>query len=128
MAKRKTEAAPASQPQDAGNQPQTNAATAPAAAPQDAGPSNEPAMPPGDQVTVGRPVLLHFTEGQKFDGERLASGVIVKVCDDGTINVKAFGGNGGADATFTGVMHKSEVDAKADDDAAKHLPSWTQAW
>lgn len=49
-----------------------------------------------------------------FDGDEEAVGIVVKVNGDGTLNVKGFAPNGGADHTFTGVRNKAEVDAMPD--------------
>lgn len=45
-----------------------------------------------------------------FDGEEMASAIVVKVNDDGSVNLKVLAPNGGADIFITGVRHRSEFD------------------
>jgi hypothetical protein len=45
-----------------------------------------------------------------FDGEMMAAAIVVKVNDDGTVNLRVFAPNGGADISVTGVHHHSEYD------------------
>lgn len=72
-------------------------------------PTSTPASAPTVTVTPGRIVLVKPASG--IDGEAGAVGIVVKVNGDGSVNVKAFSPNGGADVTFTGVRHAAEVEA-----------------
>lgn len=67
---------------------------------------------PKQSVTPGRMVTLRFPDERPFDGATVAAGVVVNTeFDDGSINVKAFAPNGGADVTFTGVRYRPDVEA-----------------
>ncbi len=83
-----------------------------------AGEQNEP----GD--LLGSTVKVCWPGEQTFDGEQEAVGLVVKVAEDGTLNVKALAPNGGADQTITGLVSAEDHDQIGDDDPAKNLPWW----
>jgi hypothetical protein len=95
-----------------------------------------PAPNPPATATPGRIVTLTFdpkrdAEGKptfSFDGEHVAAAVVTRVYDDGSINVKAFAPNGGADQAFTGVRHKADVDAMPDGADKNAAMSVTWDW
>ncbi len=78
--------------------------------------------------TIGDDVMICWPEGQKFDGEQKALGKVLKIGDDGTLNVKVFGPNGGADAFFTGVRSKEAYDAAEENSPDRRLPWFEQDW
>lgn len=71
-------------------------------------PVEQPPKPPAT-VTPCRLVMLTFDAARPFDGEVHVPGLVLKVFEDGTINVKAFAPNGGADVTVTGVHHVDDA-------------------
>lgn len=81
---------------------------------------------PRQAVTPGRIVSLRF--GKPFDGSDTAAGLVVKVEDDDSINVKAFAPNGGSDHTFTGVLYREVVDAMPDGADKNAARSCTWEW
>jgi hypothetical protein len=71
---------------------------------------------------ISRLRMIILTLVDPLDGETEWGGIVTKVNDDGTVNVKGLAPNGGADTFFTGVHSKADVDAMpdgADKNAAK---------
>lgn len=68
------------------------------------------------KISAGRFVTLSLDENSDatVDGEKTCVGLVTKLLDDGSVNVRAFAGNGGSDVNFTGVRNKTEVDAMPD--------------
>ena len=69
-------------------------------------------------------MIVTFPEDQRFDGETQAVAKVVKVLDDGSINVRAYAPNGGADQFITGVRHESTLDDLPEGAAERNLPVW----
>lgn len=76
-------------------------------------PPPAPAQPP-QSITAGRIVALAFSSDAMFDSSTSGVGIVVKVADDGSANVKAFSPDGGADGFFTGVRNADDVAAMPD--------------
>lgn len=87
--------------------------------------TNQNVLAGAASITKGRVVFL--TLAAPFDGETEVVGIVVKVAEDGSANVKAFAPNGGADMPFTGVRSTVEVDAMPDgaDKNAARTATWS---
>lgn len=85
-----------------------------------------PDEPPADGVArLGDDVLVTFPADQPFDGANEATGKVVLVLPDGSINVRVFAPNGGADQFLTGVRHLSALDGLPEGAAEWNLPTWS---
>jgi hypothetical protein len=90
---------------------------APPAATSDPIPATPPTSTPSQQ-TIGRHriVDLEFPDDTPLDGNTFATGLVVKVNPDGSVNAWAFPADGGALQFYTGVRNKAEVAAMPDGD------------
>lgn len=68
--------------------------------------------------------IVHAFHAQPIDGEGDGgvAAIVVKVNDDGSLNLRCFAPNGGADPFVTGVRRKSDVEAMEDG------PDKTRLW
>lgn len=72
--------------------------------------------------TQGRLVAAYLAEGGQ------AAAMVAKVNEDGTLNLRVFAPDGGADPFFSGVLRKEDVD-KMEDGADKNAAmACTWAW
>lgn len=74
-------------------------------------PFPEPAPTVPQKIGRHRIVELSLSDDTPLDGNTTATGLVVKVLDDGALNVWAFPVAGGAIQFFTGVRNKVEVEA-----------------
>lgn len=88
-------------------------------------PETPPATSPSQKIGRRRIVDLYFSEGHPY-AESI--GLVVKVADDGALNVYAFAPDGGAPGFFTGVRNRADVAAMPDGPDKNAAQSTTWDW
>lgn len=87
-----------------------------------------PAPPPQVMATISKGRTVFVTLATPIEGETEIVGIVAKVNEDGSINVRGFSPGGGVDPFFSGVLPTEYVDGMVDGADKNAARSATWGW